>query len=299
MLRSYAQLLRLPNLFTAWADVFLGWLIVSGSAGSFFPVLAASSGLYSAGMVLNDFFDAEVDARERPHRPIPSGNVPRWLAGLLGVILLFGGVLAAWLVPANEATFTLPIGPAQVVAVCLALAVVLYDSVLKTTLFGPFVMGTCRFLNVLLALCSTGYWPAWRNVWPAFVVGLYIVGVTAFARREAEVSRRASLAFSTIIMALAVILATAAPTALQQYSDLGLILYPMGMILWGTVVGRPVFDALAEPSSSHVQRAVKTCILGLIGLDALIAFAVVGWTGLGIVMLLLPAVVLGKWIYST
>lgn len=299
MLRSYAQLLRLPNLFTAWADVFLGWLIVSGSVGSLFATVAVSSGLYSAGMVLNDFFDAEVDARERPHRPIPSGRVPRWGAGLLGLILLFGGVLASWILPANEATFGLAIGPAQAVAVCLALAIVLYDSVLKATLFGPVVMGTCRFLNVLLALGSTGYWPAWRSVWPAFVVGLYIVGVTAFARREAEVSPRPSLALAALVMALAVILATAAPTALQQYSDLGLILYPLGLIVWGTVVGRPVFDALAEPSPSHVQQAVKTCILGLIGLDALIAFALVGWTGPGILLLLLPAVVLGRWIYST
>jgi 4-hydroxybenzoate polyprenyltransferase len=299
MLRSYAQLLRLPNLFTAWADVFLGWLIASGSADSLFVVLAASSGLYSAGMVLNDFFDAEVDARERPHRPIPSGKVPRWVAGLLGVVLLFGGVLASWLVPANEGTFTLPIGPAQAVAVCLALAVVLYDGLLKTTLIGPFVMGMCRFLNVLLALCSTGYWPAWRHIWPAFVVGLYIVGVTAFARREAEVSHRPSLALAALLMALAIILATAAPTALQQYSELGLMLYPLGLIVWGTVVGQPVFDALVEPSPSHVQRAVKTCILGLIGLDALIAFALVGWSGLGIVLLLLPAIFLGRWIYST
>ena len=34
-------------------------------------------------MVLNDVFDAEVDAREQPDRPIPSGRVSRRAAALL------------------------------------------------------------------------------------------------------------------------------------------------------------------------------------------------------------------------
>jgi 4-hydroxybenzoate polyprenyltransferase len=44
---------------------------------------------------------------------------------------------------------------------------------------------------------------------------------------------------------------------------------------------------------------VKTCILGLIGLDAILAFAVVGWPGLLILLLLPPALLLGRWVYST
>ena len=35
----------------------------------------ASSCLYLAGMALNDYADREVDAVERPARPIPSGRV--------------------------------------------------------------------------------------------------------------------------------------------------------------------------------------------------------------------------------
>ena len=40
--------------------------------------------LYAAGMVLNDAFDAELDARERPERPIPSGRISRSRHGVLG-----------------------------------------------------------------------------------------------------------------------------------------------------------------------------------------------------------------------
>ena len=47
---------------------------------------------------LNDFFDAEVDAVERPERPIPSGRISRSTAGCVGWSLLAAGVLAAWFV---------------------------------------------------------------------------------------------------------------------------------------------------------------------------------------------------------
>ena len=44
---------------------------------------AASSCLYLAGMALNDYADREVDAVERPGRPIPSGRVtPGFALGL-------------------------------------------------------------------------------------------------------------------------------------------------------------------------------------------------------------------------
>ena len=46
-------------------------------------------------MVLNDVFDAEVDARERPERPIPSGRVSlqRRNGGRLGAVVAVGLVL--------------------------------------------------------------------------------------------------------------------------------------------------------------------------------------------------------------
>src|SRR5947208_9514410 len=81
--RAYAQLVRLPNLFTAFADIGLGWLgtlaLGAGTAGwpGFVLLLAASGCLYSAGMVWNDFFDVEQDRRERPFRPLPSGRISR------------------------------------------------------------------------------------------------------------------------------------------------------------------------------------------------------------------------------
>ena len=79
-IRAYAQLVRLPNVFTALADICLGAL-VAGTTDvprmAFVCVLLASACLYSGGMVWNDFFDVEQDRRERPFRPLPSGRISR------------------------------------------------------------------------------------------------------------------------------------------------------------------------------------------------------------------------------
>src|SRR5437870_135185 len=102
MLRTYAQLVRLPNVFTALADICLGAvaaLAATGGSGaswwSFLLLLLCSACLYCAGMVWNDVFDIEQDRRERPFRPIPSGRVSRRAAMLLGVILLGVGLVCA------------------------------------------------------------------------------------------------------------------------------------------------------------------------------------------------------------
>ena len=89
---AWLQLLRLPNVFTAAADVTMGYVVAKGElqpALHFGLLVAASCLLYLSGMVLNDVFDAEVDAVEQPHRPIPSGRVSRRAAALVGWGLWF------------------------------------------------------------------------------------------------------------------------------------------------------------------------------------------------------------------
>src|SRR5580704_3268752 len=74
--RAYLQLVRLPAVFTAMADIFLGFSTTHRSlspAWEFVGLLGVSTGLYLAGMAFNDVFDRATDARTRPNRPIPSG----------------------------------------------------------------------------------------------------------------------------------------------------------------------------------------------------------------------------------
>lgn len=301
--KAYAQLLRLPNVFTALADIFLGAAACGAGAQEagwrpYVLLLPASACLYLGGMVLNDFFDVEQDRRERPYRPIPSGRVSRPAAGRLGSALLAAGLLLAGLagLAATKPTWV----PVKVAAV-LAAAIILYDAWLKRTIAGPVGMGLCRFLNVLLGLsaCATAAWSA--RIYLGLVVGVYIVGVTWFARTEARASARPMLLAGAVIMLAGFCLALPIPViapALQP-EPVTALLFPYLLVVSGFIVGIPVFRALERPKPELVQAAVKRAIFGLVLLDATLATAMSGIMGLAIVLLLVPAVYLGRRIYST
>ena len=53
-----------------------------------FALMVSSGLLYVAGIVLNDYFDIEIDKRERPSRPLPSGNISKGHALAIALIAL-------------------------------------------------------------------------------------------------------------------------------------------------------------------------------------------------------------------
>jgi 4-hydroxybenzoate polyprenyltransferase len=183
LMLAWWQLLRAANVFTAASNVLAGFLIVQRGfepAGTLAALVASSACLYLAGMVLNDFFDAEIDGVERPERPIPSGRIPRGVAGTVGWSLLAIGVLLALATSYQQEN----IAPG-LIGVLLAIAVVQYDGGLKKTRFGPYAMGWCRVLNVLLG-ASVAIDLSQRVVPFAYAVaiGAYTVGLTYVARSE-------------------------------------------------------------------------------------------------------------------
>ena len=109
-LQSYLELLRLPNVFTAIADVAMGFFFVQApwafSDDGQHIALAdrpldggpAGRGIRLAllgGMVLNDVFDIDLDREEQPYRPLPSGRISLSSARWLGWQLLTLGVMLA------------------------------------------------------------------------------------------------------------------------------------------------------------------------------------------------------------
>ncbi len=305
-LLAYAQLLRIPNVFTAFADIVMAGAAtgaISGNPGGFVLVLLASGCLYLAGMVWNDIFDREEDSQARPFRPIPSGRIRVRSAGFLAVGLTAVGIALAW-----AASLTLPTSAdvprfgrhdPLTVSVVLTLAILLYDRWLKRTPIGPIGMGACRFLNVILGISAAGFpgIPDAVAYHLAAVTGLYIIGVTWFARTEEAASNRRQLMLAAGVMLLAVGLAVAIPghfppgTSPWYFSFL--------LVFFGFRVGVPVVRAISRPGPKHVQAAVKRSILSLVLLDAVLATAFVGLPGLAILLLLLPAAWLGRWSYST
>jgi 4-hydroxybenzoate polyprenyltransferase len=292
-LAAYAALVRVPNLFSAPPDVLLGGALVAATGTTVsIPALArlavASMLLYAGGTTLNDYFDAAIDARERPERPIPSGAIPRRTAGALGTALLIGGVLVA-LVAA---------GPrAGLFAAALAAVIALYDGVLKGGPTGFLAMGSARGLDVLLGTAAgvtaaTAVLPAWALAIPV-VIALYIAAVTYMADNEATTTERGAVAAAAAGVLLAVLgvlaaVVTARPSIIRIAFAVGLT---GGFLVW---TGRALGPAYATPRPDTVGPAVGTCILALVVLDAAFAaLAGVEWA-LAVLVFLVPAVGLSR-----
>jgi 4-hydroxybenzoate polyprenyltransferase len=293
------QLLRIPNVFTAIADVWMGLVVTRGTLA---PVddtawlTLISICLYLTGMVLNDVFDVEQDTRERPHRPIPSGRVSMPSARKLGWTLLCMGILIGWLVTWQFGTWR-----PGIVATLLAACVVLYDAMLKPTLLGPIAMGGCRMLNVLLGM-SLAMRELELHEWLiAAGIGLYVAGLTWFAKSEATTSQRRSLAVGAAVAlcGIAIIAATVFQVPAQS-----LQITKAGWYLLWCVIGlsllRRFLMAIVQPTPRYVQFAVKNGILTLVVIDAGVALGLAGiFWGCAILLLILPAMFLGRTIAMT
>jgi 4-hydroxybenzoate polyprenyltransferase len=185
------------------------------------------------------------------------------------------------------------------IALGLVCAILFYDGWLKRTWAGPIGMGSCRFLNVLLGLSpadpSVIPWNA--RIYLAAVAGIYIVGVTWFARTEARSSSRPALIMAACTMLVGLFLALAAPVLVDRARPA--MIFPYLLVLLGFLLGLPIVRAINRPIPSLVQPAVKRSIVGLIILDATLATGIVGNLGLLVLLLLLPTLYIGRWIYST
>jgi hypothetical protein len=175
-LRTLLELGRTSNLPTVWSNVLCGALI---SGGKLEPVtmtllLLAGSAFYEGGMLLNDAFDAEIDAKERPGRPIPAGRASKSAVVTIGFGLLVFGLVCAAVVSLG----TLAAG------VFTAVSVLIYDRWHKGHAWAPIVMGMCRAGLYLMASLAVA------AALPGVVLGtaaallLYIVGLTHVARFE-------------------------------------------------------------------------------------------------------------------
>src|SRR4029077_10281845 len=115
---THLKLGRVSNLPTVWTNVLAGTILGGGDAGNARTVLVAlaMSMFYVGGMYLNDYCDRHIDARERPERPIPRGEISQTTVAVIGYALLFAGI-------ALMAAF----GVVAVASLALAAAIIAYD----------------------------------------------------------------------------------------------------------------------------------------------------------------------------
>ncbi len=173
---------RVSNLPTVWTNVLAACALAGAEleAPRLLALVLSMSLFYEAGMFLNDAFDREIDARERPERPIPSGAASARSVFAVGFLLLAAALgLLIWSASALGTT-----GRATTAGALLALAIVGYDLHHKQVAWSPVVMGACRALvYVTCALAWVAAPPA--RLWAGAVLLLgYVVGLSYAARQE-------------------------------------------------------------------------------------------------------------------
>lgn len=170
----YLRLLRAGTLFSPGADLVAG-LCAAGLPWTpeAIRALFASILIYAAGMVLNDHADRGEDARQRPERPIPSGQVSPARALGLGILLMAAAIsLAPW-----------PIYYAGMGMLILA-----YNyGVKRFAALGALIMGSLRGLNLMAApICLSQAAPPESVQILAAAYALYIIAVTFLGIFEDE-----------------------------------------------------------------------------------------------------------------
>lgn len=275
VVKSYLQLTRPANLLTALADILAGLAIAgfSFAVGTYGLLLLSTLGLYGGGVVLNDVFDARLDAIERPERPIPSGRVPLKNAALLGGSLLLVGVACAW-------AYSLPSG---LIALTIALLVLLYDRFAKhSSFFGPLVMGMCRGGNLLLGVSVL---PLALEVyaWVAIIPILYIGAITMISQDEVHGGKQRTLYFAGFLYGLVHFVQLY--IAWRQDNFFSTLPW-VALHIW--LVGRPLVEAVHNPIGPMIGKAVKAGVLSLIIMNAAWCMAFGDWPLAIVVTLLLP-----------
>ncbi|MDS0298878.1 UbiA family prenyltransferase [Halogeometricum sp. S1BR25-6] len=286
---DYAELVRLPNLFTAPPDVLAGAaLAVALGAPASLPTIAglcvASACVYAAGTTLNDAADVAEDERERPERPIPSGRIGR------GSALVFGGALLLAGVGVAAATGgALP----GLVAAALALTVVLYDGLLKGGPAGFLAMGAARGLNVCLGLAVAGA-AAFDAVALLFPIGVvvYVAAFTRMAESETGGGEGSEVAVAAAGATFAAMVVPVVATVLGT-PTLGLAATVLAacFLAWDWHALGP---AMADPVPSKVGPAVGTCVLGIVLLDGAVAVVAGPWFAVAAAAFAVPTHVLSE-----
>ena len=293
---TWLQLMRIPTVFTALSNILCGYLITHKLTTAELPqqtglwfLLISSAGLYLGGMVLNDVFDAALDAIERPERPLPSGRISRRAAAVFGSLLLIIGVGCAAAVGMGS----------LLIAGLIVAAVLLYNGLLKSTIVAPLGMGTCRFLNLMLgASAGTTLTSVWQTT-PMTVaagLGIYIVGVTVFARNEAGKSSSSGLLMGLGIMICGIgldawlVTGSGVEKAISG-SQMALLILGLNILMRAAIV-------VGNPQPARIQRTVGLMLLCIIFLDTFMVFGLTGDVkhAVLVVMLIAPASLVRRFI---
>jgi 4-hydroxybenzoate polyprenyltransferase len=292
--RKYLQLARLPNAFTAPTNVIVGYLTVTPVSEPNYAnlgiLMVSSMLLYVSGVIFNDYFDIEVDRKERPSRPLPSGAVSKQRTRQIAITLMAFAIALGFFV--SWSSF--------VITILLSFMILGYDYRLKNNkVFSPIAMGATRFFNVIL-----GATPALALYFQSnfsglfFIAGsifVYVAVITLFSKKETtgiKSKRHTVFLFSAIY---AIIVSITIATLLGHFKTDGfVILIPF------TIVMSFIFRQALVGDAPSIQKTIKNMVISIIILDSVFVSGVAGLSyGLPTLLFLLPAILLSKKFYVT
>lgn len=210
-------------------------------------------GLYGGGIVFNDVFDADLDRIERPERAIPSGAIKLSGAIILGLVLIFVGVSAAFSCSTESG----------LIALSIAFFALVYDKFGKHHSFlGPLNMGICRGLNLLLGISIlSSQLVEWYFL--GLIPLIYIFSITMISQGEVHGSNRTKL-YAGALLYLIVIGCILFVSFHQEKVTIALLL----LIPFAWMIFNPLLKAIREPLGKNIGKAVKAGVISLILMDA-------------------------------
>jgi 4-hydroxybenzoate polyprenyltransferase len=279
--RAWLEITRISNLPTVLSNAIAGaaigagagWGLESGRPWIFAPgamwwAIAAPALAYLGGMVLNDAFDASIDASERPSRPIPSGRITRVQAFAAGFLLL-----ALSLVACHRTGSSTAFG----CTLALAASVVVYNMIHAATAASVILLAACRALGALIPLIvfhgESFHWKTPALALPG-ALAVWTLGLSMLARREMSA---ASIPAGTVVAigyAIRLFFAIACFAAILSSNRRGGPFPPQAAI-WASVAIAFVTAIFAHVSwrrlrrgAGAVRRAVGRMIVCLALIDA-------------------------------
>ena len=258
----WLRLARISNTPTVVTDVVAGAMLAdAGARASTIAVVAVAAALfYTAGMIANDVFDLDVDRRERPERPLPSGlvSVRAAIAATVALFAIGEGLLLA-----------VDLG-AGLAGLGLIAVIVLYDAWHKGNAVSPLLMGACRALVYVVAALAVAGTVSGTVAGAAVLLLVFVVGLTQVAKAEgssvaswwpiaavlAPAAYWLTQSRSTAVVVLIACFVAFAARALW----LGVSKRAIGRSVGGLIATIALLDAIAVAAAGGPAVAVAVCV---------------------------------------
>jgi 4-hydroxybenzoate polyprenyltransferase len=254
--KTALKLGRVSNLPTVWSNTLAGVVLAGASPlnWNILTLLLAMTLAYTGGMFLNDAYDRKVDAKERPERPIPSGEISAPEVFAAGFTLLFGAVFFTIVAVLGwHGNFAMAVGA----AIALCAAIVLYNVWHKNNPLSPVIMGTCRMLVYLCAGFTASTQPFPQLYIGALVLLAYLIGLTYVAKQE-------NLATPKNLWPVALIATPLLFGVIAALTDAQVWIPLTALAIW---VGFCLY-LVQRRNSGDIPRAVVSMIAGIALVDA-------------------------------